>query len=96
MEHQKEQLVQQKERMEAQQKVHQRQLELQRKAQKEQLEAVMARLITSRDSAPAASVLKFAPFNSTTELWKNYMYRARFDTFAGANFIPDRKMAQVF
>ena len=42
----------------------------------------------------ATSVPSFAPFEPMSELWKDY--QARFDTFAGANSIPDRKMGQVF
>ena len=42
----------------------------------------------------ATSILSFAPFDPTSELWKDY--QARFDTYAGANSIPDGKMAQVF
>ena len=97
MEHQREQMEHQKEQMAAQQKARQKQMEAVWKAQKEQLEAIMARLSTSRDGAPimaATSMPSFAPFDPTTELWKDY--RARFDTFAGANSIPDGKMAQVF
>ena len=57
----------------------------------------MVRLSAPRDSAPtmaATSMPNFAPFEPTTKVWKDC--KARFDTFAGANFIPARKMAQVF
>ena len=80
-----------------QEEMHQEEMEAQRKAHKEQLEAVMAQLSVPHDSAPimaAASVPSFAPFDPTSKLWKDY--RVRFDTFAGANSIPNGKMAQVF
>ena len=44
--------------------------------------------------APAARVPSFAPFDPSSELWKDYC--ARFDTFVRANSIPQEKTAQVF
>ena len=65
---------------------------------RQQMEMLINRLAPapggSASVAPAASVPSFAPFDPTSELWKDY--RARFDTFVGANSIPQRKTAQVF
>ena len=44
--------------------------------------------------SPVATVSKFAPFDSTAELWTDYY--ARFLTFLGANSIPDDRKAQIF
>ncbi|KAK8383368.1 hypothetical protein O3P69_019027 [Scylla paramamosain] len=40
------------------------------------------------------SIPSFVPFYPTSELWKDYY--ARFGMFAGANSIPEDKVAQVF
>ena len=45
---------------------------------------------------PFASVIipKFAPFDATVELWKDYL--AQFTIFVGANCFPAKNTAQVF
>ena len=70
-------------------KVMQEQMSLQAR----QMEALIARLGPA-PVAPVASAPSFAPFDPTSELWKDY--RDRFNTFAGANSIPEGKIAQVF
>ena len=90
-------------------KVFQQQLELQRQQMEQQrqeadrrFDMLVAKLTpangTSAVSSPsmlsAASIPSFTPFDSTSELWKDYW--TRFKTFAGANSVPVVKMAQVF
>ena len=43
---------------------------------------------------PQVSVPSFIPFEPTSELWKDYW--ARFQTFVGANSVPEAKQPQVF
>ena len=59
----------------------------------EQLKALQNCIREPRDnvSSPMAS---FQPFDSTSELWTDYL--ARFKTFVTANSIPDTKQAQIF
>lgn len=40
------------------------------------------------------SIPPFSPFDSTSELWKDYW--SRFSTFATANAVPEARLAQVF
>ena len=42
----------------------------------------------------ATPIPSFPPFDSTSELWTDYL--ARFNTFIGANLVPEDKTAQVF
>ena len=81
-------------------KQHQEQMEVLREEQRqnlavfqEQFKAMQNCLREPRDnvSAPVAS---FQPFDSTSELWTDYL--ARFKTFITANSIPDHKQAQIF
>ena len=59
----------------------------------EQLKTLQSSLNNPREnvSTPMAS---FQPFDSTSELWTDYL--ARFRTFVTANSIPDNKQAQIF
>ena len=59
----------------------------------EQLKILQSSLNNPREnvSTPMAS---FQPFDSTSELWTDYL--ARFRTFVTANSIPDNKQAQIF
>ena len=90
----KQQLEAQNERIELQQ----RQMEKQMEVRQEQMEQLIARLGPPpkqiAGTQPAASIPNFMPFDSMSELWKDYL--ARFYTFAAANSIPEDKMAQVF
>ena len=70
----------------------QKQLYMQPMAQQKQMKAMLEHLPTP--PVAAASVPTFTPFDPTSELWKDYW--AIFDTFAGANSIPNGKKAQVF
>ena len=76
------------------------QMEEQRLATQQQLDAIVARLAGpgggagTAPTAAATTFPSFAPFDSSSELWKDYW--ARFNTFAGANSIPKEKLAQVF
>ena len=96
--------------MDAREKRHKEELEVQKKAQAEALLVQKAELTALKEAhaeqlkalvthfpklgESAASIPSFAPFDPTSELWKDYM--ARFETFAAANSIPDTKYAQVF
>ena len=87
------------EEMAAQKEAHARMMEIQKaelvalkEAHAEQLGALVARLPKHGESA--ATIPSFASFDSTSELWKDYI--VRFETFVGANSIPEAKYAQVF
>ena len=71
------------------------QIEKQEERHCQQMEALINRLASGSPApvAPAASVPSFTPLNPTLALWKDY--RARFDTFVGANSIPQGKTAHV-
>ena len=90
----KQQLESQNEQIESQQ----RQMEKQMEVRQEQMEQLIARLGPPpkeiAGTQPAVSIPNFMPFDSISELWKDYL--ARFYTFAAANSIPEDKMAQVF
>ena len=72
-----------------QNKQHQEQMSM----LQEQLKILQSSLNNPREnvSTPMAS---FQPFDSTSELWTDYL--ARFRTFVTANSIPDNKQAQIF
>ena len=78
--------------MAKQEEKHHQQME----AHHKQVEGLMKRLDTGSPApiAPAASVPCFTAFDSTSELWSDYL--ARFNTFVGANSIRVEKIAQVF
>ena len=87
------------EEMAALKEAHAKMMEIQKadsvalkEAQAEQRGALVARL--RKDGESAASIPSFASFDPTSELWKDY--KARFETFVGANSIPEAKYAQVF
>ena len=72
-------------------KLFQRQMD----SQREQTEALVAAIAKGLDKPmPAPSIPSFPPFDSTSELWTDYL--ARFYTFIGANSVPENKTAQVF
>ena len=59
----------------------------------EQLKTLQSRLNNPRENVPTP-MASFQPFDSTSELWTDYL--ARFRTFVTANSIPDNKQAQIF
>ena len=59
----------------------------------EQLKSVQSSLNNPRENVPTP-MASFQPFDSTSELWTDYL--ARFRTFVTANSIPDNKQAQIF
>ena len=72
-------------------KLFQRQMD----SQREQTEALVAAIAKGLDKPMLApSIPSFPPFDSTSELWTDYL--ARFYTFIGANSVPENKTAQVF
>ena len=59
----------------------------------EQLKILQSSLNNPRKNVPTP-MASFQPFDSTSELWTDYL--ARFRTFVTANSIPDNKQAQIF
>ena len=59
----------------------------------EQLKTLQSSLNNPRENVPTP-MASFQPFDSTSELWTDYL--ARFQTFVTANSIPDNKQAQIF
>ena len=59
----------------------------------EQLKILQSSLNNPRENVPTP-IASFQPFDSTSELWTDYL--ARFRTFVTANSIPDNKQAQIF
>ena len=59
----------------------------------EQIKILQSSLNKPRENVPTP-MASFQPFDSTSELWTDYL--ARFRTFVTANFIPDNKQAQIF
>ena len=59
----------------------------------EQLKTLQSSLNNPRENVPTP-MASFQPFDSTSELWSDYL--ARFRTFVTANSIPDNKQAQIF
>ena len=59
----------------------------------EQLKILQSSLNNLRENVPTP-MASFQPFDSTSELWTDYL--ARFRTFVTANSIPDNKQAQIF
>ena len=59
----------------------------------EQLKILESSLNNPRENVPTP-MASFQPFDSTSELWTDYL--ARFRTFVTANSIPDNKQAQIF
>ena len=59
----------------------------------EQLKTLQSSLNNPRENVPTP-MASFQPFDSTSELWTDYL--ARFRTFVTANSIPDKKQAQIF
>ena len=59
----------------------------------EQLKILQSSLNNRRENVPTP-MASFQPFDSTSELWTDYL--ARFQTFVTANSIPDNKQAQIF
>ena len=72
---------------ERQEELHQRQLDLIQKQLDEQRKS--GGPFTSQQQTPP-----FPAFDSTVELWKDYLLR--FKTFVSANSVPDNKLALVF
>ena len=59
----------------------------------QQLKILQSSLNNPRENVPTP-MASFQPFDSTSELWTDYL--ARFRTFVTANSIPDNKQAQIF
>ena len=59
----------------------------------EQLKILQSSLNNPQENVPTP-MASFQPFDSTSELWTDYL--ARFRTFVTANSIPDNKQAQIF
>ena len=59
----------------------------------EQIKILQSSLNNPRENVPTP-MASFQPFDSTSELWTDYL--ARFQTFVTANSIPDNKQAQIF
>ena len=59
----------------------------------EQLKILQSSLNNPRENVPTP-MASFQPFDSTSELWTDYL--AKFRTFITANSIPDNKQAQIF
>ena len=59
----------------------------------EQLKILQSSLNNPRENVPTP-MASFQPFDSTSELWTDYL--ARFRTFVTAHSIPDNKLAQIF
>ena len=59
----------------------------------EQLKILQSSLNNRRENVPTP-MASFQPFDSTSELWTDYL--ARFRTFVTANSVPDNKQAQIF
>ena len=72
-----------------QNKQHQEQMSM----LQEQLKILQSSLNNPRENVPTP-MASFQPFDSTSELWTDYL--ARFRTFVTANSIPDNKQAQIF
>jgi transposase InsO family protein len=73
-----------------------REREEMRRQHMEQMDAIMKLQDKARptmQSAPSTTS-SFSPFDPSTELWTDYW--ARFNTFVGANSIPEERKAQVF
>jgi len=79
------------------------QLQQQREEMQQQREDMQAMLELLAKPAQSGQVLQpvttsatptFAPFDSPSELWKDYW--SRFLTFTGAHAVPDDRKAQVF
>ena len=60
---------------------------------KEQLKALQSSMNNPRENV-ATPMASFQSFDSTSEIWTDYL--ARFRTFVTANSIPDYKQAQIF
>ena len=72
-----------------QNKQHQEQMSM----LQEQLKILQSSLNNRRENVPTP-MASFQPFDSTSELWTDYL--ASFRTFVTANSIPDNKQAQIF
>ena len=92
------QLQQQEERHQQQEERHQQQEERQEERHEQQLDLIQKQLDEQRKSGRTFTSLQqiplFPAFDSTAELWKNYLLR--FKTFVSANSVPDDKLALVF
>ena len=76
-------------------KQHQEQMAVLRGEHQEQMTMLQEQLkILQKQLEQPNYVASFQPFDSTSELWTDYL--ARFQTFVNANSIPDNKQAQIF
>ena len=101
MQRQEERHQQQEERHQQQEERHQQQEERyqqQEERHRQQLTVMQQQLDEQRKSAGTFASQKptppFPAFDSTAELWKDYLLR--FKTFVSANSVPDDKLALVF
>ena len=79
-------------------KVIQEQMRKQEERHKQQLALMQQQMEDTRKAGgtmePQHQTPPFPAFDSTTELWKDYLLR--FETFVNANSVPDEKKALVF
>ena len=91
--------------MQEQMQLQQEQMQLQRKQMQKQAEQHKQQLVILQQQmedtrkaggtmAPRNQTPPFRTFDSTAELWKDYLLR--FEMFVNANSVPDEKKALVF
>ena len=93
-EHQKELSAQQQDYQEKQLKQQREYMEAQMAQQREESLQMIKALTESTEKKASGVATHFTAFDPNTELWTSYY--ARYQTFVGANSIPEDKMAQIF
>ena len=98
MQRQEERHQQQEERHQQEKERHRQQEERQEERHQRQLDLIQKQLDEQRKSGGTFTSQQQTPpfpaFDSTAELWKDYLLR--FKTFVSANSVPDDKLALVF
>ena len=98
MQLQREQMRQQEERHKQQEERHKQQEVSNEERHKQQLALMQQQMEDTRKAGgtmvPQHQTPPFPAFDSTAELWKDYLLR--FETFVNANSVPDDKKALVF
>ena len=98
MQLQREQMRQQEERHKQQEERHKQQEVRNEERHKQQLALMQQQMEDTRKAGgtmvPQHQTPPFPAFDSTAELWKDYLLR--FETFVDANSVPDDKKALVF
>ena len=84
--------------MQEQMQLQREQMQRQDEQHKQQLALMQQQMEDTRKAggtmAPQHQTPPFPAFDSTAELWKDYLLR--FETFVNANSVPDEKKALVF